>query len=172
MTPTPRRSAVPGSPEATPSGIDGSTAPNREPPGQLVDQAQQTAGQVADQAKQQVTSQLESQKERAVDGLMTLAQALRQTSQHLQEQEQGAIGEYVGRAAERVEDVCDHLRSRDVAQLVAETQAFARRRPGMFVGAALAVGFAGARFLMSSGQRASARREAKAAVDPMRPAVA
>jgi hypothetical protein len=126
--------------------------------GQTVDHAQHTAGQVTEQAKHQATSQLESQKARAVDSLVTVAQALRQTGQRLREQEQGTVGRYVETAAERVEGLTNHLRSRDVPQLMAETQDLARRRPGMFLTAAVALGFVGGRFLMSSGQRATAQR--------------
>src|SRR2546423_6233437 len=62
---------------------------------QVVDQTQDAAGQVTHQAKQQATTQLASQKDRAVDSLITVAQALRQTSQRLHEQEQGMIAGYV-----------------------------------------------------------------------------
>ena len=123
---------------------------------EVMDQAQNTARQVSAQAKQGATSQLESQKERAVDSLVTVAQALRQTGQHLNEQDQGTVGTYIEKAAERVEGFTNHLRANDVPQLLAETQAFARRRPAVFLGAALALGFAGARFLMSSGHRGNA----------------
>jgi len=126
--------------------------------GELVDQAQSTAGRVTEQAKQEATSQLESQKERAVDSLVTVAHALRQTSQHLREQEQGTVGQYIEKAAERVEGLTSYLRSNDVPQLLGETQEFARRQPAMFLGGALALGFLGARFLMSSGQRTSPQR--------------
>jgi hypothetical protein len=122
---------------------------------QLADQAQSTAGQVTNQAKQQATSQVESQKGRAVDTLVTVAQALRQTGQQLHQQDQGAVGGYVEQAAERVEALTNHLRTRDVPQLIAETQDFARRQPGLFLIGAAALGFVGARFLMSSGQRAA-----------------
>ncbi|MBV9168888.1 MAG: hypothetical protein JOZ81_02240 [Chloroflexi bacterium] len=125
--------------------------------GQVADQAQGAAGQVAAQAKQQATSQLESQKDRVVDTLVTVAQALRQTGQQLNQQEQGAVGGYVEQAAERVERTTNYLRAHDVPDLIAETQDFARRQPGLFVTGALALGFLGARFLMSSGRRASQR---------------
>jgi ElaB/YqjD/DUF883 family membrane-anchored ribosome-binding protein len=158
------QSPPPGSSTAYPtSGNEGSTGlvdQAHDKVGQLVDQAQHTAGQVTEQAKQQATSQLESQKERGVDSLVTVAQALRQTGQHLREQEQGTVGEYVEKAAERVEGLTNYLRSKDVTQLVGETQEFARRQPVLFLGTALALGFAGARFLMSSGQRASQRQRA------------
>jgi hypothetical protein len=128
--------------------------------GQVAEQAQGAAGQVAAQAKQQATSQLESQKDRAVDTLVTVAQALRQTGQQLQQQEQSTVGGYVEQAAERVERMTNYLRAREVPDLIAETQDYARRQPGLFVTGALALGFLGARFLMSSGQRAPQRRTA------------
>ena len=121
-----------------------------------VDQAQGAAGQVAEQAKRQATSQLETQKNRAVDSLVTVAQALRQTGQHLHEQEQGGVAAYAEQAAERVEGVTNYLRSRDLPELMADTQEFARQRPALFLAGAMALGFIGARFLMSSGQRAMA----------------
>ena len=135
---------------------------------QVTQQAQTTAGQVTDQAKQQATSQLESQKARAVDSLVTVAQALRQTGQHLHQQDQAAVGGYVEQAAERIEGLTNYLRARDVPQLIAETQDFARRQPGLFLTGAVVLGFIGARFLMSSGQRA-ARRSSYAAGGPMYP---
>ncbi len=154
MSPTFTDPSSPG--ESSAGGSAGAIDQTQAKVGQVVDQAQHAAGQVAAQARQQATSQLESQKERAVDSLVTVAQALRQTGQHLHEQEQGTVAEYVGKAAERVEELTNYLRSRDVPQLLAETQDLARRRPGMFLGIAVALGFAGGRFLMSSGQRGSA----------------
>jgi hypothetical protein len=121
---------------------------------QVVDQAQGVAGQVAEQAKQQATSQLTSQKDRAVDGLVTVAQALRQTGQTLQQQEQGAVAGYVDQVAQRVESVTNYLRAHEVHEMVEDTQDLARRQPALFLTGALALGFIGARFLMSSGQRA------------------
>jgi hypothetical protein len=157
MTQTPR-SYPPGEAAATsPSSAStgGLSDHAQAKASQVVDQAQGAAGQVAEQAKQQAASQLESQKDRAVDTLVTVAQALRQTGHQLQQQEQGAVGGYVEQAAERVERVTNHLRARDVPELIAETQDFARRQPGLYVAGALALGFLGARFLMSSGQRAA-----------------
>ena len=127
--------------------------------GQVADQAQHSAGQVTEQVKQQATSQLEAQKERAVDSLVTVAQALRQTGQHLHEQKQDGVAGYVEQAAERVENLTNHMRARDVGQLLDDTEDLARARPGLFMGAALALGFVGARFLMSSGRRARTPRD-------------
>src|SRR5687767_7608030 len=81
---------------------------------EVMDQAQNTARQVGAQAKQGATSRLESQKARAVDSLVTVAQALRQTGQHLNEQDQGTVASYIEQAAERVEGLTNHLRAKDV----------------------------------------------------------
>jgi ElaB/YqjD/DUF883 family membrane-anchored ribosome-binding protein len=158
MTPTVPPSAYPSSPSSGSSGADGLLDQPKDKAGQVVGQVQETAGQVTEQAKQAATSRLESQKDRAVDGLVTLSQALRQTGQQLHEQEQGAIGGYIDQAAERMERLTNHLRARDVPQLLNETEDLARRSPGLFVGAAMAIGFVGARFLMSSDRRARAQR--------------
>jgi hypothetical protein len=159
MTQTPPRPPYPqsstaGTSQTTPGTVDQA----QDKIGEVAGQAQAAAGEMADQAKQQATSQLEAQKGRAVDSLVSVAHALRQTSQHLHEQQQDPVGGYVEQAAERVERVTNYLRTRDVPQLVAETQDFARRQPGLFVAGAVALGFLGARFLISSGHRAAAQR--------------
>ncbi|MBV9358589.1 MAG: hypothetical protein JO023_24015 [Chloroflexi bacterium] len=118
-----------------------------------MDQAQQTAGQVTGQATEQATSQLENQKGRLVDTLVTVSQALRQTGQQLNQQEQGTVAGYVERTAEQVDRTTNYLRSHEVRELLADTQDLARREPALFLAGALALGFVGARFLMSSGQR-------------------
>jgi hypothetical protein len=158
MTPTPPERTVPSSPGEVDAGGDASVVDQaQQKVGKVRDQAQETAGKVTEQAKLQAASQLESRKDRAIDSLVVLAQALRQTGQHLHEQEQGTIAGYVDRSAERVEELTNHLRRRDVSQLLADTEDLARRSPGVFLGAAAAIGFVGARFLMSSGRRARAQ---------------
>jgi len=162
------RPPSPSMPDGRPAGgtSQGVADQAKDTAGQVVDQAKDTVGQVADQAKQQATSQVESQKQRTVDALVSVAQAVRQTSQQLHEQDQGAVGGYVGQAAERLETLTEYLRTRDVPALLADTQDFARRQPGLFLTSAVALGFIGARFLKSSGQRAMTQRAASAGYAP------
>lgn len=159
MTQTPRSSPRDNDP-ATSIGVarPGVVDQAQEKVSQVVDQAQGVAGQVTEQAKQQATSQLASQKDRAVDTLVTVAQALRQTGQTLQQQDQGTVAGYVEQIAGRVESTTNYLRARDIPELIDETQSLARRQPAVFLTGAVALGFIGARFLMSSGQRATAQR--------------
>src|SRR4051794_7076493 len=112
MTQTPHSNPPGAGPSAMPSSgafNEGLADQAQAKASQVVDQAQGAAGQVATQAKEHATSQLETQKGRAVDTLVTVAQALRQTGQQLQQQEQGAVGNYVEQAAERVEHMTNYL---------------------------------------------------------------
>ncbi|MBA2448178.1 MAG: hypothetical protein H0V51_09140 [Chloroflexi bacterium] len=128
----------------------------QEKAGQVTDQAKDKAGQVTEHAKQQATSRLESGKERAVEGLGTVAHAVRQVGQQLREQEQSTAAQYADKSAEQIEHFSGYLRDKDVDQIVRETEGYARRQPTLFLSGALGLGFLLARFLKSSSQRAAA----------------
>jgi hypothetical protein len=129
--------------------------------GEVVDQAKETAGRVAGQVQEQATSRLEEQKERAAGSLGSLAQAVRQTGQELRAQDETAgVAAYADTAAQQIERVASFLRTRDVPQLLEEVEDVAQKQPALFLGGALALGFLGARFLLSSGDRAARRRRA------------
>ena len=100
--------------------------------------------------RDRATSQVSLQKETATKGLGSIAQAARQTTQQLREQQHDTIAEYVEKAADRLEKFSSDLNSRSVTDLMSDVQQFARRQPALFVGAAFAAGLLGARFLKSS----------------------
>jgi ElaB/YqjD/DUF883 family membrane-anchored ribosome-binding protein len=116
-------------------------------------QVQETAGQLVNQVREQATTQLTSQKDRAAQGLKVVSQALRLTSEQVRMQDQAMVAQYLDGAADRVERVSDQIRTQDLGQLFQATEQFARRRPELFVGAALATGFLASRFLRSSPQQ-------------------
>jgi hypothetical protein len=118
---------------------------------QVLQQTQRKAGQVADQVRTQVVAQLESQKERAAGGLTGVAEALRQTGQHLREQDQQAISAYAEQAAEAVERFSGSMSRYSVGELFGEVESFARQQPALFLGSAFVLGVLAARFLKSSG---------------------
>jgi ElaB/YqjD/DUF883 family membrane-anchored ribosome-binding protein len=109
-----------------------------------------SASGVLDRVRSSATAQLSSQKTRATDGLGSIAQAVRQTTQPLRDNKQDAIAQYVDKAADQIERFSAQLRDKDVSELVNDAQQFARRQPAMFIGAAFAVGVLTARFLKSS----------------------
>ena len=96
------------------------------------------------------TSQISSQKDRATEGLGSLARAVRQSTQSLRDNQQDTIAQYVEQAADRIEEFSGRLRDRDLGELLRDADQFARRQPAVFIGAAFVVGVLTARFLKSS----------------------
>jgi hypothetical protein len=119
-----------------------------------MDQNNQTSGSgLMDRVREGANTQLSTQKNRATDGIGSVAQAVRQTTQHLREQQHDTIARYVDQAADQLERVSERLRQKDVGELLQDAQQFARRRPAVFIGSAFAIGLLGARFLKSSRER-------------------
>jgi hypothetical protein len=100
------------------------------------------------------TAQLSQQKERATDGLGSVAQAVRQSTQQLREQQHDTIAQYIEQAANQLERLSTRLKEKDVAEILDDAQRFARQRPALFIGSAFVLGVVGARFLKSSSERA------------------
>lgn len=117
---------------------------------EVAEQVKQTTGQVADLAREQVSTRLSGQKDRAAEGLTSVADALRQTGQQLRGQDQQMVTDYIDSAAAQVEKISNYLRQNDLGGLVDDIESLARRQPGLFMGGAFALGLLGARFLKSS----------------------
>jgi len=104
--------------------------------------------------RETATSQLSSQKDRATDGLGSLARAVRQSTQSLRDNQQDTVAQYVEQAADRIEQFSSQLRDRDLGELMREADRFARRQPAIFIGAAFMLGVLAARFFKSSSSSA------------------
>ena len=117
---------------------------------QTAEQVTQTVGQVREQA----SSAFVDQRDRVVETISGVADALRETSRNLSQRSDqpglGAVSTFVDEAAERLTQSADFLREKDVGGLVTEAQQLARRQPAVFLGAMFAVGIAGARLLKSA----------------------
>ncbi len=123
---------------------------------QFTQQARQQAGELANRGSEQVKSQLANQKHEAAQRLTPVQTALRETGQQLRKQGQGPVAEYADKAAGQVERFAGYLRETEVDEIMDEARGFARRRPALFLGSAVALGFFATRFLKSSsGQGAS-----------------
>jgi hypothetical protein len=136
-------SARPGVPSGTDPWRAGSQ--NRD----IGEQAQQTIGHVTERAGNLVTTQIERQKERVAGGLDSVAGALEKAAGQLGNEQTG-VDQYARSAASRVRAISGYLRSNDVGDVIDDAEDIARRQPALFIGAAFALGFLGARFLASS----------------------
>lgn len=113
------------------------------------------AATVATQARSSVEGRLETRKDRAVQGLGDVAEALRHTGEHLRSQDKTELTDYIARAADRVEAASGYFQNKDFGQIMGDVERFARREPALFLGGAFVVGLVGGRFLKSSGSQAS-----------------
>jgi hypothetical protein len=105
---------------------------------------------MAEKVRASAAAQLNTQKDRATDGIGNVAQAVRQTTQQLRENQHETVAQYVEQAADQLERFSQSLKNKDVGELVSDAQRLARRQPALFVGGAFALGLAGARFFKSS----------------------
>ncbi len=148
---------VPGSTAAqtrgsSQGGQEEVTEQAKQQTGQLARQARQQTTQLANRGTEQLKSQLATQKHQGAQRMMPIQAALRETSQQLRSQGQGSVAHYADNAADQVERFSRYLRENEVDQILDEARSFARRRPGLFVGGAVAVGFFASRFLKSSSE--------------------
>ena len=152
--------------ERVPGSTGGTTGSSTQVGNQATEQAKQQSQQLAHQARQQASnlasrtteqakSQLANQKHSASQRLTPVQSALRESAQQLRNQGQGQVGDYAEKAADQVERFSTYLRQTEVDEIMEEVRGFARRRPGLFLGSAAAVGFFATRFLKSSSEEAS-----------------
>ena len=105
---------------------------------------------IVDRVRERAGAQLATQKDKACDGLGTVARAFRRTTQELREQQQDSLAEYIDGAADQLERLSSGLKKKNVGDLFHDVQQVARRQPVVFVGSAFALGLLSARFFKSS----------------------
>ncbi|MGE3178383.1 MAG: hypothetical protein AB7O32_13030 [Vicinamibacterales bacterium] len=111
-------------------------------------------GGIVDRVRERAAAELSSQKDRAFDGLGTVAQAVRQSTQQLRDQQHDTIAAYVEQAADQLDRIARQLREKDLGELMDDAQRLAQSQPAVFIGSAFALGLIGARFIKSSSRRA------------------
>ena len=104
---------------------------------------------ILDDAKEVARSTFSERQQAAASSLGDLAGALRKSAAELQGQHQNAA-RFAQSAASGLERLSGSLRNRDLDAILRDTEAFARRQPVAFFGAAVLAGFLATRFLKSS----------------------
>lgn len=97
-----------------------------------------------------ISSAIDARKDRAIDRLMGVADAVRRMGDPLQEESYGKAADYTRNAAARLDEVALYLRDRDTQQLIQDLRGFARRQPAVFLGIGFLAGAVCGRFLKSS----------------------
>ena len=120
----------------------------------VADKAREVAHDARQKAGEQVRTGLDLGKTRAAEALHGVANSLHQSC----ETNQDGATRYIRQAGDQVMRAADYLERTDAREMVRHTEAFARRQPLLFLGGAMALGLAAARFLRSS-QRDNEQRE-------------
>jgi hypothetical protein len=103
----------------------------------LADEAKGMAGSL----KQGLSAQAEAQKNAVADRMGSVAQHLQHTAEDLRGRE-AWLAALMERGAREIEGMAEDLKHRDVSGLLGSVEVFARRQPALFMGAAVALGFA------------------------------
>jgi hypothetical protein len=119
---------------------------------QTRDSAKEQTRALWQDAKEGARSMLDQHKHSAASGICDLADALRKSARNLSSNEQATVARFAQSAADGLDQLSGAIERRDLDGWVREAEAFARRRPVAFFGAAVAAGFLAARFLKSSSQ--------------------
>lgn len=127
-----------------------STAGPRAQIREMKDQVLGEAKNSLRQARDSATSSLTQSRLQASERIGGMAAAIRKTSDHLRSQNEPRVADLTETLAEQAERLSSYVRDRDLRGFQTDLQNFARRRPGVAVGAAVAVGLLAARFFKSS----------------------
>jgi len=115
--------------------------------------AKDQIGSMVHQAKGEFRSQVESRGQQAASGLQTLADQLSALASG-RPQEAGQVATFLGDAQERVQSYAQTLQQRGPQALAEDVSRFARRRPVVFLVAAVATGFAAGRLVRAGAAQA------------------
>jgi hypothetical protein len=136
-------------PRAEPEASGGSNSWTQSPDRERSLQSGNGGG-IVNRVKESAAAQLTSQKNRGIDALGSVAQAVRSTTGRLRQEKHDTIAGYAEQAAGHIEQWSQRLREKDIDQLVGDVHRLVRRQPGVFIGSAFTLGLLAARFVKSS----------------------
>jgi hypothetical protein len=107
-------------------------------------EARQQVASLWGQTRTELDAQLEGRREHAATTLRTLSDELGALGEGRTSDAPMVVG-YLSRGRERVDSMANRLEQRSASELLGEVAAFARRRPGAFLGGAIVLGYVAGR---------------------------
>ena len=117
--------------------------------------AQRQVGRLGEQMRAAAESLVDEQKERMALVVQGVADMLRRTADTLERDNNATAADYAGRVAAQIDRVSAAVREREIGEMVASTEDFARRQPALFIAGAVAAGFVIGRLLARPPRRDS-----------------
>lgn len=109
--------------------------------------AQRQVGRLGEQMRDAAESLIDEQKERMAMAVQGVADMLRRTADTLERENKATAAHYAGRVAAQIDRFSATVRERELGEMVASTEDFARRQPALFIAGAVAAGFVIGRLL-------------------------
>src|SRR5690349_15351245 len=109
--------------------------------------AQRQVAQLGEQMRDAAESLVVEQKERMAAAVQGVADMLRRTADTLERENNATAAHYAGRVAAQIDRFSTAVREREIGEMVASTEDFARRQPALFIAGAVAAGFVIGRLL-------------------------
>lgn len=120
----------------------------------LLQHAKKATGEIVNHVQQTASSQLDRQKDSAASDLDSVVNAVRKFGESLAGEEGGPIARYVGeygdKAANGLDRFASYIREQDARKIMRDVTDFGKRSPGLLLGGAFLLGFAGARLIKSA----------------------
>lgn len=104
--------------------------------------------------RQQLVSHAQAQKDSLADRLAVVARQVHGTAEGMRDRE-AWLADLVDRGAVEIDGLADELRRRDVRSLMGGVETLASRHPAVFVGTAVAMGFALSRMMRGAAEPAA-----------------
>jgi ElaB/YqjD/DUF883 family membrane-anchored ribosome-binding protein len=111
------------------------------------------AQELGNSAKERVLSEADARKGAAATQVKSVSSAIQRAAGELDDGAPDWLRSAFQQGADQIQRFADALEQKDSRQLVGEVQSFARERPGAFLGACAAAGFAAARILKAGGEQ-------------------
>ena len=111
------------------------------------------AQELGSKAKDRIHSEVDARKGQAVDQAKSVSSAIQRAAGELDDSAPNWLKSAFQQGAEQVQRFADAIDQKDSRQLVGEVETFARERPGAFLAACAAAGFAAARIFKAGGQQ-------------------
>jgi ElaB/YqjD/DUF883 family membrane-anchored ribosome-binding protein len=115
--------------------------------------AQRQVARLGEQMRGAAQSLVEEQKERMAVAVQGVADMLRRTADTLEREHNATAAHYAGRLAAQIDRFSTAVRQREIGEMVASTEDFARRQPALFIAGAVAAGFLIGRLLARPSER-------------------
>jgi ElaB/YqjD/DUF883 family membrane-anchored ribosome-binding protein len=122
--------------------------------GELRSDAQQIGSKAADR----LHSELDARKATAASQAKSVSNAIQSAAGQLDDGVPDWLRSAFQQGAEQIQRFAETLEQKDSRQILQEVQSFARQRPGLFLGACAAVGFAASRVLKAGGEQQASKQ--------------